>query len=335
MKDLVSIIVPIYNAEKYLDECIMSLLNQSYNNIEILLINDGSKDSSLKICNKYKNNKKIKIFNKKNSGVSDTRNYGIINSNGKFVSFVDSDDYVERDFIKNLVNSMKKNNTDLVIGSYNIVGDKIKTDEELLKKLNNVNDKKLILEKLINIEENNCIFGYIWRCLYKKEIITKNNLYFKKLKMSEDYLFLAEYVNNCRNVSIETKKMYNYRINNSSVTSKYIPTLLEDMTYVNETILNDIISSEKTLYRNYIGIVCNTYLCYIQNIAKSNKIITELKKLKSVKNKIFKKYLKERKRYNINFRKKLNISLKMFDFNLELLYIFLFAIRRRLKCLRR
>ena len=103
LNELISIIVPVYNVEKYLKKCIDSILNQTYSNIEILLIDDGSTDNSGIICDNFKKrDSRIKVVHKKNSGVSSTRNYGLDLATGKYISFVDSDDFVECDFIENL-----------------------------------------------------------------------------------------------------------------------------------------------------------------------------------------------------------------------------------------
>ena len=101
MTHKISIIVPIYNTEKYLGNCLNSIINQTYKNLEIILINDGSTDNSLSICNNYKNkDNRIKIVNKTHTGVSDTRNIGIKNATGEYIGFVDSDDYIEQDLLK-------------------------------------------------------------------------------------------------------------------------------------------------------------------------------------------------------------------------------------------
>lgn len=333
MKSLVSIIVPVYNAETFLSKCIESIVQQDYDSIEILLVDDGSKDNSLKICQEFcDKHENVKVFSKKNTGVSDTRNYGIKKSHGKYICFVDSDDYLEKNYVSLMVKTIEKDNTDLVIASYNVIGDSsFKTDLQTLKNIKGVKNKEDILKKIINIEENNCIFGYIWRCLYKKDIIFNNKILFEKMRMSEDYLFLVEYINTCNLISVIDERIYNYRINKYSVTSKYISTLLYDMIYVNDKIYNSIVKNNKDLYSNYIGIVCNTYLCYIQNVAKSPNLISDLKEINENKKKYFYKSLKERKKYHIKFRKKLKISLFLFDLKLECLYIILFRIRRKLK----
>ena len=100
MNELVSIIVPIYNVEKYLEKCIISLINQTYKNIEIILVNDGSPDNSLDICKKYQlKDERIVILDKSNGGLSDARNYGIERAKGKYITCVDSDDYVSNDYV--------------------------------------------------------------------------------------------------------------------------------------------------------------------------------------------------------------------------------------------
>ena len=101
--DLISIIIPIYNVEKYMEKCLNSVVNQTYNNIEIILIDDGSKDKSREICDNYaKKDNRIKVVHKENNGVSSARNTGIDMSKGKYITFIDSDDYIDTDYIETL-----------------------------------------------------------------------------------------------------------------------------------------------------------------------------------------------------------------------------------------
>lgn len=140
-EDLISIIVPIYNAEEFLGECIESILNQSYINIEIILVNDGSTDSSLNICNKYKEmDNRIKIISKSNSGVSDTRNIGISNALGKYICFTDADDMLKNDFVKVLYTEMVNNEVDIVFCNfeYDYNGKLIKKKPRLRAEIYNI-----------------------------------------------------------------------------------------------------------------------------------------------------------------------------------------------------
>jgi len=132
MNKKVSIIVPIYNAEETLDRCIKSLINQTYKNIEIILINDGSTDNSYKICEKYKKkDKRISFFSKKNTGVSDTRNYGYKNSNGDYIMFADADDYMETNMVDKMLSVLEKEKASLTCCIY------FDNNKEAQKKLEN------------------------------------------------------------------------------------------------------------------------------------------------------------------------------------------------------
>ena len=116
---LISVIVPVYNVEKYLDNCVMSILDQDYQNIEIILINDGSTDNSLAICHSYVGkDKRVKLFSQKNQGLSAARNLGIQKANGEFVMFVDSDDYVEPSYCSAALSCQQKYDADIVFFDY-------------------------------------------------------------------------------------------------------------------------------------------------------------------------------------------------------------------------
>ena len=150
----ISVIVPIFNGEKYLRRCIESILKQTYKNIELILINDGSEDKSLAICEEYKkNDKRIIIINKENEGVSIARNIGIEKATGELISFVDADDYLEITFLQELFDMMKKYNTEYITCGYNRVYDNhieqvnndlkeiLMTADEYLKKWETLFDK--------------------------------------------------------------------------------------------------------------------------------------------------------------------------------------------------
>ena len=128
MNSKVSIIIPVYNAEKFIEKGIKSILEQTYKNIEIILINDGSADNSLKIIKKYE--KKfpdiIKVYNQKNMGVGKTRNKGIEVSNGDYITFIDADDYIDSDFIETLMNKISDN--DIIVSGYRQVDEMDKTN---------------------------------------------------------------------------------------------------------------------------------------------------------------------------------------------------------------
>ena len=135
MKSKVSIVVPIFNIEEYLEDCIKSIINQTYKNLEIILINDGSTDCSLKICKKFKKlDKRIVLIDKDNTGVSNTRNIGINSATGDYITFVDSDDWLELDAIENMVKLAYTQNCDIIRTNFTLVNEDGKIPRKLLGK---------------------------------------------------------------------------------------------------------------------------------------------------------------------------------------------------------
>jgi len=212
-KGKVSIIVPIYNVEKYLKRCVDSLINQTYTNLEIILIDDGSSDNSPEMCNSYaKEDSRIKVIHKKNGGLSDARNKGINIANGKYVMFIDSDDYVEIDIVETAVNAIDKFDSDFVIWGY--YADFVNQNEEHIQSITytsmngvlNPNKEEFYLSsELLNL------MGYAWNKLYKNEIIQKNNYRFKKgLSLVEDIVFNSEIFKSYHSISFIDKSLVHY-----------------------------------------------------------------------------------------------------------------------------
>lgn len=208
----ISIIVPIYNTEKYLEKCIQSILNQKYKNFELILINDGSTDNSLEICKKYAiNNKKIKIIDKHNEGIAKTRNIGINLAEGDYISFVDSDDYIEEDIYIRAIKEMEMFDLDVVeFGLCNIYKDKI--DNISLKNTDVISGEKA-LETLIEGKA----FNVMWNKLYKRELF--DNISFPVGKIYEDgYVMWKIYLKVARYKSIDDI-LYNRIIRENSIMS--------------------------------------------------------------------------------------------------------------------
>lgn len=209
--DLVTIILPVYNGEKYIKKCIDSVLKQTYSNFLLIVVDDGSKDKTREIVKEYEDNR-IKFIHTKHFGVSNARNVGLDETKGKYITFIDCDDEIAEDFIENLIDNFGKS-VDLAMCSYT----KIKNCYTNGKNTIFVNQKeayKYVLDKRIN--------GYVWNKLFLKDIITKNKIYFStKLNMGEDTLFVSEYLKYCKNIKIDFNKKYYYRKNENQVTNKY------------------------------------------------------------------------------------------------------------------
>ena len=133
MKPKVSVIIPVYNSEKYIEKCINSVLEQDYQEFELILINDGSKDGSLKILERYKEKykEKIVLVNQENCGVSKTRNNAIQIANGEYIMFMDNDDFIDKDYIKTYIEEIEKEDLDVVIGGYRRPNEKGKVIKKL------------------------------------------------------------------------------------------------------------------------------------------------------------------------------------------------------------
>lgn len=204
MEDLVSVIIPIYNVEKYLDKCIKSVIEQTYKNLEIVLIDDGSPDNCPKICDDWaKKDKRIKVIHKTNGGLSDARNIGIGNAKGKYLLFVDSDDYIENNMIYELHENAKQNNIDIVASGFIY-----ETDNEQTKyydKSNYIENSEQILERIFN---NNDISTAIWDKLYKRDLF--NNIMFPVGKIHEDMAVLYKLIDKSNKVMHIDKAYYHY-----------------------------------------------------------------------------------------------------------------------------
>lgn len=231
---LVSIIIPVYNTEKYLEACLESIINQSYSNLEIIIVNDGSSDNSKEICKRYiSRDSRIIFIDKTNTGVSDSRNQGIKNSSGIYLMFIDSDDFLDIDAIENFVNKATETNADLVIsGNFNI--STIAKFQRHLFPGDTFFDGCSYIEKILLPTLGPCEEKFnpeyldkltpIWARLYKRSIIFDNNIRFVDLKKipSECMQFNFEYCCRAKSAYYIDQPLYSYRRNTvTSVTKPY------------------------------------------------------------------------------------------------------------------
>lgn len=213
MTDKISIIVPVYNVEQYIDKCVESIVNQTYKNIEIILVDDGSPDSCPLICDKWaEKDSRIKVLHKENSGVSSARNAGIDASHGDYIGFVDGDDYINADMFSKLINAYSADDIDLAACGY------LRGDRNVSKESTVIFNNTEIYYVMFDIEKHPYFEGFVWNKLYKSEIIKKNNLYFEEnLKMCEDTLFNFNYFAFANKAMVIDSSLYNYICRESSV----------------------------------------------------------------------------------------------------------------------
>lgn len=202
----ISIIVPVYNVELYLNRCINSILAQTFIDYELILIDDGSTDSSSQICDKYaEQNSKIKVIHKKNGGLASARNIGIKKSNGKYIVFCDSDDYVSPFWCENFMKYESEIQTSFVFCEFNLTG-KISNSSNHKK---GISHKRYSLSNFFELQANNRI-GFAWNGCYSAEIIKKNKIFFPENIIVEDLPFILNYVSHMQYLFSTGKYDYNY-----------------------------------------------------------------------------------------------------------------------------
>lgn len=290
-KGLISVIVPVYNIEKYLPRCIDSILDQTYKNWEAIFVNDGSTDNSLKILEEYKKrDKRIIIIDKKNAGSGAARNDGIENSRGEYVAFLDSDDWYEKNFLEKLYNNLTENNSDVAICNPKMAYD----DMSKNKKINTYFFKEIEMnktpEKILGI----LAMPVVWNKLYKKEIIVKNEIKFPNYSFCEDVEFLYKTFLYVNKVSKIEDDLYNYYQRKDSVTKKIKEESIEQLYQVLKNIENYI----KNNFNSKLAIF---YLYKIQFIySVSLTLLVRIENDEILKKKINKRNNSEVKNINKN-----------------------------------
>ena len=233
-KPLVSVIIPVYNAEKYLRECINSVLSQTYENLEIVLIDDGSTDESSKICDDFQEiDERIMVIHKENEGVSVARNTGIEKSTGEYITFLDSDDYITSTFVEDLYDAIVANNADVSWSGFLYVYEDNKSREKCFG-VDKVVETKRIAKDFLS---GRLAFGYCWGKLFDSKIV--KNIRFQCFKVAEDELFVYTALKKCSKIAFVDKQLYCYRQNSESVMHKGKKKLY-DMVKVAEIIRDDV-----------------------------------------------------------------------------------------------
>ena len=324
---MLSIIVPVYNAEKYLDQCIQSILSQTYKDFELLLIDDGSLDFSLKICEQYKNiDKRVKVFQKINGGVSSARNLGIERAKGSLLSFCDADDIIDKQMYEILLDCFYKKNVDRVVGGYRY----LYPDGHYLDCKKRLEDGIYSREDLLScMIDDGTLSGFLFsgvnNSIFKKEIIDKFNIRFdEKIKYNEDSLFSFEYCLNSNTLySLQSKMLYFYRQHELSATKKsYIKDKYTNMHIALENLCdgNIILNYEEQMKRR---VVTETFweildICKelngqsaireIKNVMSKNDVHSNIKLLEPKKMNRYKKFFYYLMKYDCNIM--LYISVK-------------------------
>ena len=279
-EEKVSIVVPVYNVALYLVECIESIINQTYKNIEVILVNDGSTDNSKEICENYaKKDDRIIFITKQNNGAASARNYGLNIVTGKYIGFVDSDDILELNYIERLVTTLKNNNVDIAVCSYyNLYKNTIK-EQVYEYQLVSFSDEEY-LERFL--KDWTC--GLIWNKLFKADVI-KNNRFEEGHKIDDEF-FTYRCVMNSKKVVLFNEPLYYYRWRLSSVMQEYSDS--------QEQFIKDRLSYLTQRYDNVIEQYPSLKIKYLENLMDnliSLKKLCNTNTLKKIYKDVIKKYI--------------------------------------------
>lgn len=280
-KSKVSIVVPVYNVEEYLDRCLNSLINQSHKNIEIVVVNDGSTDNGKEVCLQYsREDIRINYIEQENQGLSGARNTGIINATGEYLMFVDSDDYIELDAVETLLEYAVKEQLEIVCskGAYRHQDDE---SIEIFKEMNHLtkeiqNGTKIMTEYV----KQGTSVDVVWLNLYRMELIKSHNLYFINDLLHEDALWSPQVFLKANRVMIIDYIFYNYIERDDSITGK-IPTVKNsaDALYIWET-LSPLYNNISNLSQRWLlkDMLARSYMASSANLVLSPDYIEELHK---------------------------------------------------------
>lgn len=297
--DLISVIVPIYNVEKYLNRCIDSIINQTYRNLEIILVEDGSLDNCGKICDEYRNiDNRIIVIHQKNGGLSNARNNGLKKASGKYVAFIDSDDYIKDDYIEYLYNMIIKFKAEISILlplEFNEGTDAIiKNEKEEIK----IYSKYDALEVMLYQKEFD---NSAWGKLYLKSVI--KNIEFPFGKLYEDIGTVYKYILNSNKIVYSNLKKYYYLQRNTSIMGSKFKIQELDYIYQAENMMNDVKQMNNSkLTRASECRYINANFSILMKMKKTN----EYEDVKAMIKKNIKKYSK-----SVFFNKKSRFKTKM------------------------
>lgn len=222
----ITVVVPVYNVSKYLKTCIESILGQTYRKLDIILIDDGSTDDSGIICDEYKKtDTRIRVFHKKNGGLSSARNVGIENAKGTFITFVDSDDYIEPTYIEYLYNSITKNNCQIAICDFIKVDEFSELEDNKTEIKHNIKEYVFSFDSSIKnvfLNEYHGVDFVAWAKLYRTELFSKTGIRYPEGKLHEDTLTTYKLFYVANGLSYIDIPLYCYRIREGSImTSRF------------------------------------------------------------------------------------------------------------------
>lgn len=283
--NLISVIVPVYNIRQYLEKCIESIIDQTYRNLEIILVDDGSTDNSGEICDFYSNkDSRINVLHQENKGLSAARNAGMKVARGDWLAFVDGDDWIESNMFEKMLDIGKEYDADLVLSRFKFATAKIEFEKENDHDAISIFEGSELIEEYIQKKKNCMISPSVWDRLYKKEIL--DGLLFPEGRVHEDICFTVDVFCRCKRAVYIDHPFYNYRVDRgeSISNSGYDIKRIEDTIVLTEMAERHLIeykqeSLAKQLYLELYLLLTNIYLQlqdistrqYIKNYRMKNR----------------------------------------------------------------
>ena len=294
MNELITIVIPIYNVEKYLHDCLKSVINQTYNNLQIILVDDGSPDNCPKICDEYKNkDSRIEVIHKKNGGLSDARNAGLEKAKGRYICFIDSDDFINCKYIEKLYDLITKNNADMAVSNFKRVQDF--KEEYLEKKEENATEEIYTGKQMIENIYSRKLYvqsTVAWNKMYKTELFKDIKFPYGKLHEDEFTTYKLYYI--CSKVVMTSEILYYYRyVPNSIMNKKFNKKRLDGISALEERLTFFKDKKEEKLYNLTLIRYLMVIMIHYTNIKKFLENSEEIQKnLKCKYNKYYKIVIK-------------------------------------------
>lgn len=241
-KPLISVVIPVFNVENYISKCLKSVVNQTYKNIEIIIINDGSTDDSRKVCKSFVGlDSRFKLFDKTNGGLSDARNYGVSKSNGEFITFLDSDDYIDKDYVEYLYTLLEKNNVKMSICQHRTIFSNGRVEDHTYHGIEKVGSEE-VLRRLLYSNE---IDTSTWAKLYERKLF--EDIIFPVGKTYEDIATTYKLIIKAKYVAVGRKEKYNYVYRSQSIVNKNFNLNKLDLIEMTNNMGNDVINEFPSL----------------------------------------------------------------------------------------
>ena len=286
--ELITIIVPIYNVKPYLSRCIESIINQDYKKLEIILVDDGSNDGSSELCDEYvKKDKRIKVIHQKNSGISITRNVATDLAKGKYIAYVDSDDYIELDYISYLYKLIKDNKADISACAHN-----------KHRYIEAVYEKDELYPALLTSK----IAFSSWSKLVKTSVMRDNNVYFPDNEIYEDQKWIYNLLNYTNRVAVGSLSKYHYTYRPNSIFNT-------NTTKNKESLVQRLCEMHEFIKENHSEYSDLSYIRYLRELTYNFLSFARVKELKELRKKMYKLIKKDRNK--IILKKEVNLFLRL------------------------